>query len=93
MGRWGLARASKVAELAAAKGVTAAQMSLAWVHAQGEDIFPIPGTTKLERLTENLAAASITLTAEEKAALEAACSGVVGDRYNAHAMGMCHENQ
>jgi len=85
--------ASKVAELAAAKGVTAAQLSLAWVHAQGDDIFPIPGTTKLERLNENLAAASITLTAEEKAALEAVCSGVVGDRYNAHAMGMCHENQ
>jgi aryl-alcohol dehydrogenase-like predicted oxidoreductase len=72
--------ASKVADIAAAKGVTAAQISLAWVHAQGNDIFPIPGTTRLARLKENQAAAAIALSDSETAALEAACSEVVGER-------------
>ena len=48
-----------VEEIAAAKGVTPAQVALAWVLHQGEDIFPIPGTRKLSRLRENLAALDI----------------------------------
>jgi aryl-alcohol dehydrogenase-like predicted oxidoreductase len=61
----------------------------------GTDIFPIPGTTKLARLEENIAAAAVSLSAEEVAALSAAVpvAAVQGDRYNAHAMQMCHNNQ
>ena len=50
--------------LAAAKGCTPAQLALAWVHAQGEDVFPIPGTTKEARLEENIAAAAVRLVLE-----------------------------
>ena len=48
-----------LSKLAAAKGCTPAQLALAWVHAQGEDVFPIPGTTKEARLEENIAAAAV----------------------------------
>ena len=83
----------RLAALAAAKGVTTAQIALAWVHAQGPDIFPIPGTTKEANLDENLAAAAVELTADELAAIEAAVppAEVVGTRYNAHGMSMCFE--
>ena len=49
----------KLSDIATAKGVTTAQIALAWLHAQGPDIFPIPGTTKLANLDMNLAAASV----------------------------------
>ncbi|CAK9884832.1 MAG: Aldo/keto reductase [Candidatus Erwinia impunctatus] len=52
-------------ELAAEKGVTAAQIALAWLMAQQRWIVPIPGTTKLHRLEENIAAADIVLTSDE----------------------------
>merc|ERR1712194_601966 len=42
-------------------GVTPSQVSLAWVHAQGDDIFPIPGTTKIDNLTSNVAGAHLAL--------------------------------
>ena len=54
-------------ELAARKKATQAQVALAWVLAQGEDIFVIPGTRRIERLRENLGAGSVELTAEELA--------------------------
>jgi aryl-alcohol dehydrogenase-like predicted oxidoreductase len=71
-----------VERLAAARGRTAAQLCLAWLLHQGQDIVPIPGTTKIARLEENVAAADIRLTHEEIAALEAAMpeSEVVGWR-------------
>ena len=47
-----------------AKGCTPAQLALAWVHAQGEDVFPIPGTTKEARLEENIAAAAVRAAAQ-----------------------------
>jgi aryl-alcohol dehydrogenase-like predicted oxidoreductase len=73
----------RVEELAAAKGVTAGQIALAWVLAQGEDIVPIPGTTSVKHLEENVAAAEIELTAEDLAELEAAFpkGATAGDRY------------
>ena len=74
-------RAAKLAALAAAKGCTAAQLALAWVHAQGDDIFPIPGTRSAARLAENAAAAFIKLTEEEKAAVAAAVTEADGERY------------
>jgi len=54
-----------VQELAAAKGCTPSQVALAWVLAQGEEMLPIPGTTRRAHLEENLAALDITFTPEE----------------------------
>ena len=69
---------------AAGKGATAAQIALAWLLAQRPWIVPIPGTTKLARLDENLAAADIVLTASEVADIGAAAAriDVVGGRYS-----------
>lgn len=71
--------------IAAARGATPAQVALAWLLAQKPWIAPIPGTTKLHRLEENLAAADISLTAEDLASIEAAVGGfeVTGERYPA----------
>jgi aryl-alcohol dehydrogenase-like predicted oxidoreductase len=73
----------RVKEIADEKGVTPGQLALAWVLAQGEDIVPIPGTTKVKNLEENVAAAEIELSDDELARLdEAAPKGVAaGDRY------------
>ena len=54
--------AERVKEMAAGKKVTAAQLALAWVMAQGEDIVPIPGTKKVARLEENVGAVEVNLT-------------------------------
>jgi aryl-alcohol dehydrogenase-like predicted oxidoreductase len=70
--------AEAVRELAAAKGVTPAQLALAWLLHQGDDVVPIPGTKRRERLEENLAAADITLTEAE---LDELKLPVAGARY------------
>lgn len=69
--------------IAASKDATAAQIALAWLLAQKPWIVPIPGTTKLHRLEENLGAAEIELTAEDLSEIEAAASAIPieGDRY------------
>jgi len=69
--------------LAAQKQVTAAQLALAWLLAQKPWIVPIPGTTKLKRLEENLGAAEVTLTVAELRQIEAAADSVTvqGARY------------
>jgi aryl-alcohol dehydrogenase-like predicted oxidoreductase len=74
--------------LAAEKGVTASQLALAWVLAQGSDVAPIPGTTTREHLDENVAAASIRLSKEDLARIDrVAPKGVAsGARYPAAAM-------
>jgi aryl-alcohol dehydrogenase-like predicted oxidoreductase len=73
----------RVKEIADEKGVTAGQLALAWVLAQGEDIVPIPGTTKVKNLEENVAAAEIELTEQDlKLIDEVAPKGATaGDRY------------
>jgi aryl-alcohol dehydrogenase-like predicted oxidoreductase len=73
----------RVQEIADAKGVTASQLALAWVLAQGADIVPIPGTKRRTYLRENIAAVDVELTAQELAAIdEAAPAGAAaGDRY------------
>lgn len=78
-----LALVDAVRQLATAKGVTAGQLALAWVLAQGDDIVPIPGTKRVRYLEENAAAASVTLTADDLAALAAAVpiEAVQGERY------------
>jgi aryl-alcohol dehydrogenase-like predicted oxidoreductase len=69
--------------VAAAKGATAAQVALAWVLAQRPWIVPIPGTTKLHRLEENLAAAELELTAEDLRGIDEAAAQITvqGERY------------
>ena len=71
------------AEIAARKGATPAQIALAWLLAQEPWIVPIPGTTKLHRLEENIAAAEIELTASDLRSIEEAASTVAvqGNRY------------
>jgi len=66
--------------LAAEKDATAAQIALAWVHAQGEDIVPIPGTKRRAYLEQNVGALDVELTEDEIESLESAGSAV-GDRY------------
>ncbi len=75
--------ADRVRALAEARGVTPAQLALAWVHAKGQDIVPIPGTKRPERLEENVAATEIELSDEDVAALDQAipADAVVGGRY------------
>lgn len=75
-----LAIVDEVERVAAEAGATAAQVALAWILAQGEHIAPIPGTKRVERLEENVAADALTLTAEQLAALDA-LPAAVGDRY------------
>ena len=60
-----------VKSIAHDRGVTAAQLALAWVLAQGDDLVPIPGTRRIATLEDNAAAADITLTAEDIEAIEA----------------------
>lgn len=70
-------------QFAASRNATPAQIALAWVLAQKPWIVPIPGTTKLHRLTENNAAADILLTADELQEIETASAHikVIGNRY------------
>ena len=73
----------RVKELAQDKGCTPAQLALAWLLHQGDDVAPIPGTKRRDRLEENLGALDVTLTADDLARLdELAPVGVAaGDRY------------
>jgi aryl-alcohol dehydrogenase-like predicted oxidoreductase len=73
----------QVKAIATEKGVTASQLALAWLLAQGEDIVPIPGTKRRTYLEENVAATEVTLTEEELNRLEAAApKGIAaGERY------------
>ena len=80
--RVNLALAAKVAEIAKAKAVTPAQMALAWVLAQGDDVAPIPGTKRRKYLEENAGAVDVELTDEELARIEAELPPVVGRRYD-----------
>jgi len=70
---------------AAEAGVTPAQMSLAWVHAQGEDVFPIPGTTKIANLESNVQGAHLALKTPkevfEKLGVDVDHKKVSGERY------------
>lgn len=70
-------------KLAEEKGVTAGQLALAWVQSHGEDVVPIPGTKRRKYLEENVAAASLELTAADVEAIEAAApaDAIAGERY------------
>jgi aryl-alcohol dehydrogenase-like predicted oxidoreductase len=73
----------RVREIAAEKGATPAQLALAWVLAQGEDVVPIPGTKRRRYLQENVAAAELKLSAEDLQRIDEAMpqDAVSGERY------------
>jgi aryl-alcohol dehydrogenase-like predicted oxidoreductase len=78
-----LALVDRVGEIAAEDGATPAQVALAWVLAQGDAIVPIPGTSRVARLEENVAAASLKLSAGQMRRIEEAApkGAASGDRY------------
>ena len=78
-----LALVERVRQLAAEKGATPAQLAIAWVLAQGDDVVPIPGTKRRRYLEENLAALQLRLTPEDLIAIDevAPRGAVAGERY------------
>ena len=80
---------NRVQAIAARKGCTPAQLALAWLLAQGEDLVPIPGTTRRSRLEENIGAIDVELSPDDLEALQSAApKGVTaGARYPEQAMG------
>ena len=88
--RQNIALADRARSLAEERGVTPAQLALAWVTAQGRDIVPIPGTKRRERLEENAAAAELQLSDDDVATLRDAipATAVMGTRYRDSEMGL-----
>ena len=80
--------ADRVRELAEEKGITPGQLALAWLLAQGDDIVPIPGTKRRERLEENAKAADVELTNEDLRRIEEALpkGSASGERYGEQMM-------
>jgi aryl-alcohol dehydrogenase-like predicted oxidoreductase len=72
---------AKLREIAAEKEITPAQLALAWVLAQGDDIVPIPGTKRRSYLEENAAAADVELTDDDLSRINEELPEVAGDRY------------
>jgi aryl-alcohol dehydrogenase-like predicted oxidoreductase len=71
-----------VKEIAAEKDVTPAQLAIAWVLAQGEDLVPIPGTKRRTYLEQNAAAVDIDLTKDDLARIDAELPEAAGERYD-----------
>jgi aryl-alcohol dehydrogenase-like predicted oxidoreductase len=82
--RRNLALADRVRELAGQKGCTPAQLALAWLIRRHDDVVPIPGTSSIARLEENVAAVDVRLTAEDLDHIERAApkGAAAGDRYS-----------
>ena len=82
--------AAAVKELASEKGITPAQLALAWVLAQGKDVVPIPGTKRVRYLEENMGALNVHLTAADlkKIAARLAKFEIVGERYTPQMMAL-----
>jgi aryl-alcohol dehydrogenase-like predicted oxidoreductase len=81
-----LVLARKVAEIAEGKGCTPAQLALAWVLAQGDDVVPIPGTKRRKYLEQNAGAVDVELTAEDLARIDAEIPRAAGERYDESGM-------
>jgi aryl-alcohol dehydrogenase-like predicted oxidoreductase len=81
--------------IAEERGATVAQVAIAWVLGRGEDIVPLVGTTRRDRLAEAIAALDLDLTASDLAAIEAAAppGAVAGDRYDERQMAMLDSEQ
>jgi aryl-alcohol dehydrogenase-like predicted oxidoreductase len=82
--------AAKIGEFAEAKGITPAQLAIAWVLAQGNDIVPIPGTKRRKYLEQNAGAAEVELTEDDVRRIEAELPAVAGDRYDQTGMAAVH---
>jgi aryl-alcohol dehydrogenase-like predicted oxidoreductase len=78
--------AAKVAEIAEEKQITPAQLALAWVLAQGEDLVPIPGTKRRKYLEDNAAAVDVELTDEDLTRIDEELPPVAGERYDESGM-------
>jgi aryl-alcohol dehydrogenase-like predicted oxidoreductase len=72
---------ARVEALSKKKGCTPAQLAIAWLLSRGDDVVPIPGSTRRERLEENAAAVALSLTAEDVRDLDAVADTVAGERY------------
>jgi aryl-alcohol dehydrogenase-like predicted oxidoreductase len=88
-----IALVREVEAMAQEKGCTTAQLALAWVLAQGEDIVPIPGTKHVRYLDDNIGALEVSLTADDRRRLDAILppGAAAGERY--HAQGMATVNR
>ncbi len=82
--------AAKVAEIAQEKGVTPAQLAIAWVLAQSEDVVPIPGTKRRRYLEDNVGAIDVQLTREDLDRIDAELPSAAGDRYDEAGMASVH---
>lgn len=85
-----ISAAKKLEDYAKKKGFTAAQLALAWLHNQGEDVFPIPGTKSQKRIEENAKAALIKLKPQEMKEIEEIVPEAKGGRYDEQLMHMCY---
>src|SRR5207344_335868 len=74
--------AAKVKEIAAEKGVTPAQLAIAWVLARGDDLVPIPGTKRRTYLEQNAAAVDVELTDDDLTRIDAELPEAAGARYD-----------
>ena len=77
-----LALAAKVEEIARDKGITSAQLAIAWVLAQGDDLVPIPGTKRRSYLEQNVGAVEVELSEEDLKRIDAELPEAAGDRYD-----------
>ena len=83
----------EIEAMASKKDITLAQLSLAWVINQGDDVFPIPGTTKLHHLEDNVKASEVILTAEEMELIANAAAKIKGERGDERYMKMAFNSQ
>lgn len=72
----------RVNDMARKKGCTPSQLALTWLLHQGDDVCPIPGTTKIENLKQNIGSVCVKLTNEDMCELESIAADVKGDRYS-----------
>jgi aryl-alcohol dehydrogenase-like predicted oxidoreductase len=87
-------RVAKFFEMAQARGCTPAQLALAWLHAKGEDVFPIPGTKSSSRIVENAKAYSLLpLDAATLSEIEDSVAPFLGDRYSTEGMKSTYLNR
>jgi aryl-alcohol dehydrogenase-like predicted oxidoreductase len=80
-----------VREIAAARGATPAQIALAWVLSRGDNMVPIPGTTKAARVDENAGALAVRLGPDDIEKLDAIAERTTGDRYEPAMMGLLNK--
>ncbi|KAJ5450203.1 aldo-keto reductase [Penicillium daleae] len=71
----------RIAEIAKNNGVTLPQLALAWLLAQGDDVFPLPGSSNIHRLNQNLQSLEVALSAEDEQAMRRIAGEMVGERF------------